>query len=279
MKRNRLLWKGVAVAAVFLCVAVSFVPCVIRGVALSVAQDDVVVVTVTVFGKKAGASQVVSLSKEQYARVEAFLFGLEHQVNLTRDAEELRVLFRQAVGELTRFGVLSDETDVNQMERLVCGSKQDPAAVFGRGMNRFVCKEGSGPAKASTILKNAFCLLFATGRKIPGYSPSPVIVPFGLLLFLGLVPSFFASLFGQQELADRLAELGFYLWMFNPLRWFNFVLCEGYEIKVRSVGLKGLVFDTIDERGLLTGFTGLMLAPFGDRTFFLGGAFGVYDLS
>jgi hypothetical protein len=64
---------------------------------------------------------------------------------------------------------------------------------------------------------------------------------------------------GAEELANTLAELGFFIRTLNPFRVFNFVLCMGYEIELRSFGLKGLVYENLNSGGLCMGYSGLML--------------------
>ncbi len=279
LRRNRLFEKGGAITAMLLCVSVTLMPCLIGGIARAADQGDSVEVTIDVCGVREFAPQVVSLTKQQYETVESYLLGLEKRLNMTINMEGMRLLFKEAVVELGSYGLLPEGMSATQAERLVAGSYQNPLKSFERDMDRLMKRNQRNQGELNSNPINVFCLLFAVARKIDGYSPSPVIVPFGTLLILGLVPAFFASLFGQQELANKLAELGLHVWMLNPFRWFNIVLCEGYETKVRSVGLKGLAHVTLPEQGLFSGFTGLMIAPFGDRTFFLGGAFSVYDLS
>lgn len=279
MEKNRLFEKGTAVAVMLLCVSVTFIPCLMSGLGRAVTQEDRVEVTVRVCGVHGYVTQVVSLTKKQQESVELYLLGLHERLIMIENREEIRLLLKEAVGVLDSYGLFSGKIRASEVERLVVGSYEEPFESSNRGLAGVMSLRQRDQGRLNNIPINTFCLLFAVARKIDGYSPSPVIVPFGILLILGLVPAFFASLFGQQELATRLAELGVYVWMLNPFRWFNIVLCEGYETEVRSVGLKGLAHVTLPEQGLFSGFTGLMIAPFKERTFFLGGAFGVYDLS
>jgi hypothetical protein len=53
----------------------------------------------------------------------------------------------------------------------------------------------------------------------------------------------------------------------------------GYEVSLLSFGLKSLDLSNYAGRGLFTGFTGLMLNPFGETTYFLGFVFRVDSLS
>ncbi len=262
-----------------LCVSVCFIPCLMSSPGRAMIQEDRVEVTVQVCGVSGCVSHVVSLTKQQQESVESYLLGMQERLLLTEKGEEIRLVLKEAVRELASYGVFPEGVSIRQVESLVVGSYLDPLQSSERGLAWAVRWDQRYQGKRTSISINTFCLLFAVARKIDGYVPSPVIVPYGTLLALGLIPAFFALLFGQQELANKLADLGLYVWILNPFRWFNIVFCEGYETEVRSVGLKGFAHVTSPEQVLFSGFTGLMIAPFRDRTFFLGGAFGVYDLS
>jgi hypothetical protein len=201
------------------------------------------------------------------------------RLNATTSQQDAVLLFHEAVVEINRQGLLPKGISVHQAQMLVSGYHQNSKMV-SQVENTLITRWNKKHCDtANPNLKNSFCALFAVATKIPNYYPSPVIVPLGLLLVLGLFPALIVSIFGQTELANKLAELGLSLWMINPLRWFNFVVFEGYDIEFRSLGLKGLVHETLNTSGVLWGFTGLMLSPFSDKTYFLGFAFSIYGSS
>jgi hypothetical protein len=216
----------------------------------------------------------VLLSNQQYHALVRYVDSLQDRFDVTSDKEEFRMVCNDIVAELDTYGLLPGGMSRVQVQRLVGESVRYPwSGVLEWWENHHSSDE------SCQVRKNLFCAVFAVASKLSDYPEEPVILPVGVLLFLSMTPAFLASLVGQMELADRLAELGFFLWMMNPFRWFNFVWVDGYEIEVRSIGLFGLVHETLSNRGLFTGFTGLMLSPFHNRTVFLGGAFGVFDLS
>jgi hypothetical protein len=185
-------------------------------------------------------------------------------------------LLHEAVAEINNYGVFPPGMSVAQVNNLVGGPAQYsrmPSVNNPSFLKRWSDKHSEVPGLTN---KNSFCALFAVATKILGYSPDPIIIPFGLLLVLGLIPALILSVFGQVELAHQLAELGLFLWMINPLRWFNFVVFEGYDVEFRSLGLKGLVHDTLNTTGAFWGFTGLMLRPYNDKTYFFGFTFSIY---
>jgi hypothetical protein len=276
---NRLLKKSGAVAAILLCIGVAIVPCLTSSVVKASTESNSVEVTTQVCGVKGHRPYTVSLTTLQYEKLTHYLDELMERLNATTSQDDVVMLFHEAAAEINNYGLLPRGMTIRQAQMLVSGYPQNSktSSVFENYiLNRWNKKQ---PINANPSLKNALCVLFAAATKIPGYYPNPVIIPFGILLVLGLFPALIVSIFGQAELANRLAELGLSLWMSNPLRWFNYVVFEGYDIEFRSVGLKGLVHETLHTSGGFRGFTGLMLSPFIDKTYFLGFAFSIYGPS
>lgn len=266
-----------AVAAVLFFIGIALSPGLTRCIVSASSEQDSIEVTVEGCGIKGYRPYTVSLTKPQYEMLTRYLDGLMERLNETRSHNDAVLVFHEAVAELNNYGLLPRGMSVSQAQMLVRGQSQH-SKTFSEVENSFVNRwREKHSVGAYPVLKNSFCALFAAATKIPGYSPEPIIIPFGLLLVLGLFPVLIVSAFGQEELATQLAELGLFLWMLNPLRWFNFVIFEGYDIEFHSLGLKGLVHDTLSERGEFWGFTGLMLSPINEATYFLGFAFSIYS--
>jgi hypothetical protein len=276
LSENSLLRKGGAIAAILFCIGVALSPGFTSCIVSASSEKDSVEVTVEVCGAKGYHPLTVSLTKPHYEMLTSYLDDLLERLNGTRSQVDTVFLFHEAVAEINNYGLLPRGMSVSQAQLLVRGQPHHSKTfsdVENPFVNRWREKHFDG---AYPVLKNSFCALFAAATKIPGYSPDPIIIPFGLLLVLGLFPALIVSVFGQEELATQLAELGLSLWMSNPLRWFNYVVFEGYDIEFRSLGLKGLVHETLNESGVFWGFTGLMLSPGSDKTYFLGFAFRIY---
>jgi hypothetical protein len=272
-----LLRKGGAIAAILFCIGVAIGPGLTNCIVSASSEKDLVEVAIEVCGVTGYRPYTVSLTKPQYDLLIRYLDGLMERLNGTRSQDDTILLFHEAVAELNTYGLLPRGMSVSQAQMLVRGQAQHSkmlSATEKSFMNR--CRE-KHPQETYPVIRNSFCALFAAATKIPGYTPDPIIIPFGLLLVFGLIPALIVSVFGQEELATQLAELGLSLWMLNPLRWFNFVVFEGYDIEFRSVGMKGLVHETLNESGVFWGFTGLMLRPINDKTYFLGFSFSIYS--
>ena len=276
---NILLKKGVAAAIILLLLGVAVVPSINTSVFKAATDNDLVEVTIEAYGIKGCGNHTVKLTRQQNQNLEQYLVDLRERLNTTTTREDAVPLIKEAVVELNKYGLLSKGMSVEHAQRLVTGYYQN---------SNMLCKIQNDVQSIAKIkqkqnlnpnMKNAFCLLFAAATKIPGYSPSPFIIPFGVLLVFGLISALLASLIGTEELANTLADLGIFIWALNPFRVFNFVLFMGYEVDLRSFGLKGLVHENLNSGGFFMGYSGLMLTPSSDNTYFLGFALSVNGLS
>ena len=277
MSRNILLKKGVAVAIILLFLGVAVVPSI--SIVKAATDNDLAEVTIEAYGIKGFGNHTVKLTKQQNQNLEQYLLDFRERLNTTTTREEAVPLFKEAVVELNKYGLLPKGMSVEHAQRLVTGYYQNS------NMLRKIQNDVQSIAKIkqkqnlNPNMKNAFCVLFAAATKIPDYLPSPFIIPLGLLIVLGIVPSLLFSLIGAEDLAKLLADIGLLFWVFNPFRFINFVLFMGYDIDLRSVGLKGLVNENFGSDGLFIGYTGLLLYPLSDKTYFLGFALSVNGLS
>ena len=279
LKHTYIIEMGRVALIMILCLSIICSSC-FSGVVDGIAKEsNSIPITINVCGQGRPYAKVVPLTNQQYDALARYFDSVQEWFDAARDTEEFRVVYNEVVAELDTYGLLPERMNHVQAQRLVGGSCL-PTVNQGYELVEQLWRENhQPPGDVSQVRKNMLCAVFAVTSKLSNYSEEPVILPVGVLLFLGLAPAFLTSLVGQKELADNLAELGLFLWMLNPFRWFNYIWIDGYEIEVHSIGLLGLVHETFSDRGLFTGFTGLMLSPFNNRTIFLGGAFGVFDLS
>jgi len=275
MSRNILLKKGVTVALILLFLGVAFVPSINISVVKAATDNDLVEVTTTVYGIKGFGNHTVKLTRQQNQNLEQYLVNFKARLNKTTSREEAVPLFKDAVVELNKYGLLPKGMSIEHAQRLVTGYYQNSNIL------RRIQNDAQSMAKIKQKhyldpnMKNAFCFLFATATKIPDYVPSPFIMPLGLLILLGIAPSLLFLLIGMENLAKLLADIGLLIWTSTPLRFINFVLFKGYNIDLRSIGLKGLVNENFGAEGFFNGYTGLLLYPHSDKTYFLGFALSV----
>lgn len=275
MKRHWLLRKGSAIAVILLCGGLTIVSCLTENISKASAENTEVNITIQICGMKGFRNHTVALPRQQYLELAQYISDLQKQLNKTTTDEEIITIFKEAVVKFHKYGLLPREISVEQAQRLVTGQYQSHHMLFS-DPNTLVSKGTIQPNHLlKTSTKNIFCLLFAVATKIPGYIPSPVILPFSILLLIDLLPALIVSILGGKALASALAELGLFVWKANPFRAFNYLLINGYSIQLHSLGLKGIVHETLPTGCIFRGFSGLMLFPFRDTTMFLGFALSV----
>jgi hypothetical protein len=274
-----LLKKAGAVAAILFCIGVAISPGLSSGIVSASSERDSVEVSIEVCGIKGYRPSTVTLPKSHYEIITEYLQDLMKRLNTTSSRNDAVLLVHEAVVELDTYGLLPRGTSVSEVQILVSGSNQNSlkSALFKNKILSKWNEEEFGITYPS--LMNLFCVLSATATKIPGYSPKSVIIPLSVLLVFALFPALIVSLFGQELLANRLAELGLSLWMLNPLRFSNFVVFQGYDVEFQSLGLKGQVHGTLHKSIAFGGFTGLMISLSKNTTYFLGSAYSIYGLS
>jgi len=253
----------------------AIVSCLTENISKASAENTDVNITIQICGMKGFRTHTVALPRQQYLSLAQYISDLRGQLNTSMNEEETITIFKEAVVEFHKYGLLPREISVEQAQQLVTGQYQQQRTFFSIPndvVSKWITRHDH---LLKTSTKNIFCLLSAVATKIPGYTPSPVILPFSILLLIDLLPALIVSLLGGQALASTLAELGLFVWKANPFRAFNYLLINGYSIQLHSLGLKGLVQATFPTGGIFRGFSGLMLFPFSDTTMFLGFALSV----
>ncbi len=240
--------------------------------AAGVETQDSYEVTVEVCGVPGYRPMTVSLPKQHYEQLIQSLDDLMVRMKNASSEDEIVGLLHEAVTTVAALGVLPQGMSVSQAYHLVKGPVRHRKTVLRADLLRGM------RLRDNPVLKNAFCAVYAVATRILGY-PDSLIIPLGLLLVIGSIPALIASVLGLEEVANNLADLGVFLWMVNPLRSFNFVLFDGYDVASLSFGLKGLVVETLSPTGAFWGFSGLMLRPFNDKTYFLGFSLSIYGAS
>ena len=111
--------KCVAVGVILLFIGVAFGPSINATI-----SKEMVEITTEVCGLN-GEKQTVKLTNEQVEEVEVLFDSIREQLNATETREEAEEIFRKAVVELDRYGLLGG-LSVEQTQRLVTGGYQNP---------------------------------------------------------------------------------------------------------------------------------------------------------
>jgi hypothetical protein len=279
MRRNLFLKKSLTGCVILLCISLSFIPLTSVRTTLATTDLERIEVTTEAYGIKGFGTTTVNLTRSEYHNLEQYLIEIKERLNQSTTKEEAALLFKDAAVELNAYGLLPKGMSVTQAQRLLTGYHYPSiSSLMIQNNMHMIMKSKTGYTLDQTT-KNVLCFLSATLHKIPEYTPSPFIISLGILLVLGLGPALLLSLIGADDLAKQLIDLELVLWSLNPFRLFNFILFMGYDVSLSSIGLKGLVISNYAGGGLFTGYSGLMLNPFGDTSYFLGFALRVDSLS
>jgi hypothetical protein len=115
LKMKRLI----AIGAIFLFIGVAVAPSINFTVVKASNDNDLVEVTTQACGIKGYGNTTVKLTREQYQNLEAYLVEFRVRLNQTSTREEAVPIFKEAVVELNKYGLLPRGTSVERAQRLV----------------------------------------------------------------------------------------------------------------------------------------------------------------
>ncbi|MFW6121072.1 MAG: hypothetical protein ACOC80_09275 [Petrotogales bacterium] len=267
--QKRLWKKSLAVAVILLFIGVAFAPSIHANI--SKPSLEKVEFTAEVCGLN-GGKQTVQLTKAEAVEVEALFKSIREQLNNTETREEAEEIFKEAVVELDKYGLLGG-LSVEQAQRLATGRCRNPLLIRLLDKIGARWKENSGKE-----LINSFCLVFANIKDDIFNCEFNV---FSLWVMFGPIISY------------RLACLLWLYSQFKPFRVINVVAMVnlGVKFSVYSLGLlrfKNTIVKSNDIYMVIY-FTGIIIKrnceiwydfPICCDTFYFGSAFTteLYDL-
>jgi len=249
--------KILVIGVIFLFIGVAIAPSINLSVVKASNDNDLVEVTTEVCCIKGYGNTTVKLTKEQYQNLEQYLVDFRARLNQTTTRAEAVPIFKEAVVELNKYGLLPKGMSVTQAQKLVTTNQAHPD----------VEKLMNSPKLSLSHLEfnNVFCLLSMLSV-LPGSD-----VTFGLLTLPSVILFMLFTMgmfhFNNLELAMLVAiplllsaivgipSLIFN--MFSPLLlWAVVIINSGYQ--GLSLGLKGL--QPINQNfQFLIGFKGLRI--------------------
>ena len=122
-----MLKKGLAVAVILLFIGVAFAPSINANISKASIDSELVEITTEICGLNDG-KYTVQLTKEEAEEVEHLFDSIRERLNATETREETVEIFKEAVVELDKYGLLGD-LSVKQAQRLVTGQEQNPEVV------------------------------------------------------------------------------------------------------------------------------------------------------
>ncbi|UCF12920.1 MAG: hypothetical protein JSW06_01350 [Thermoplasmatales archaeon] len=266
MERNNLIKKSLAFAVILLFIGLAFAPSINANVSKASQEDELVKITTEVCGLN-GGKQTIKLTQDEMEEVKALFDSIREKLDATESREEGEDIFKEAVLELDKYGLLGD-LSIKQAQRLVTGGYQNIRIM--KILRRMI--DGNQNINNSSLL----CLT-------AGHATNSFII--GPLVFLSLIGILFPVF----------SNLWVFIFTYFPLAPFGLMVFGDYSIGqhavfypaegwIRTIGLTGfkkwdgkfygqLLRIDILLGGLFLGgigFTGLRINYGFLNTFFLG---------
>jgi len=190
MKKN---WvkKGFVVSVILLFIGVSIAPSINFTVVKASNDNDLVEVTTQACGINGFGNTTVKLTKQQYQNLEQYLVDFRARLNQTTTREEAVLIFKEAVVELNRYGLLPKGMSVEKVQKLVL-------RMYSNAKNTELFKKILGKNQEIGFNDNFFCLV--TGSTTNSFC-------FGAFFPLRLLLCYIAGEIGYVIFGD----MGFYL--------------------------------------------------------------------
>jgi len=208
--------KGLALAVILLFVSVAIAP----SINASVVKDDLIEFDVEFCGL--GKKHTVELTQQEALEVELLFADIEHRLSKIETREEAEIIFKEAVVELDKYGLLGG-LSVRQAQRLVTGRYQN--------IGNFLME------KSILQYSNMFCLLAGS---VDAFHIKPLLV-------------FHMNLLDEilQNIGYGFLWIEYYLFMtwflysrltYMPIHFFKTILFFAYEGEdwLFNVGLLGI---------------------------------------
>ena len=199
MKR---LKKSLVITIIFLFIGVTVAPSINQSVVKASNDNDLVEVTTQACGIKGYGYTTVKLTKEQYQNLEQYIVEFRARLNQTTTKEEVIPIFKEAVVELDKYGLLPRGMSVERAQRLVSVEN------LNKDILRLYRKINHDDVASPGHLHNHFS--FIAGEATNCYIASPLLIINGLF---GLIADWFLS---------------FSLYRFLPVNLFGKILFSHY---------------------------------------------------
>jgi len=264
-------WVSVGVILVFIGAAIA--PGINFNIIKASNDNDLVEVTTQACGVKRFGNTTVKLTREQYQNLEQYLVDFRARLNQTTTREEAVPIFKEAVVELNKYGLLPKGMSVDQAKKFVTMSYQGNSKVEK-------LRHSPKLPKAGFAFRNIFCLLLLHSDSTEydtewGLLSLPFIFFFPLffwnmwhfynveLALLFLIPTLLSAIIGVPSMLYNLI---------SPLKFWVIVLL-GSTNQAWSIGLMG--YQQIYNSNSLIGFKGLRIRLLDRTEYYVGHALAI----
>jgi hypothetical protein len=238
--------KCLAIGIILLFIGVAVAPSINQSIVTASQEDDLVEVTTQACGIQGYGDTTVKLTREQYQDLGQYLVEFRARLNQTTTREDAVPIFKEAVVELDKYGLLPKGMSVERIQRWVTSRNQ-------------IQKVPNIIKKSVSECINFFCLFAAITYDVVDYNLW--VITAGLL----------SQFIHYDSPFILLVYLFFFIGFVKPLRFFNFLTVDGgghFNFHF-SIGLKGISTGLEDISDVI-GFTGLKIWFNSHNAFYLG---------
>ncbi len=150
--------KGLTIGIIFLFITVSIAPGVNFIIVKASNDNDFVEITSQACGPQGFENSTVKLTRQQYENLEQHLVYFRARMNQTTTKEDVVLLFKQAVVELNKYGLLPNGMSVQQAQKLVSGDLSSSKIL--NLLNKILLPRNKNVEIPNDVL-NLFCYVYA----------------------------------------------------------------------------------------------------------------------
>lgn len=121
MLKYQFVRKCLAVGIILLFIGIAVAPSINFNTVKASTDDDLVEITTEACGIQGFGNATVKLTREQYRNLEQYLVDFRARLNQTSTREEAVPIFKEAVVELDKYGLLPKGMSVQKAEKIVTG--------------------------------------------------------------------------------------------------------------------------------------------------------------
>jgi hypothetical protein len=252
--------KWIAVGIILLFIGVTIAPTMNYKTVKAAVDNDLVEVTTQACGIKGYGNTTVKLTRQQYQNLEQHLVDFRAKLNQISSREEAVPIFKEAVVELNKYGLLPNGMSVETAKELVLGGFQNQR--FIKLVEKFFIRN-----QRNNHIQNILCLI--AGSVDNAFFLSLLTGVSFALLFPFLLMAAFGAIGGQQPTLFISIPLIFfsicflYCGLIKPINLMSIVKFgisnPNTSGSLVSLGLSGLIKVDGTFVGTLWGFTGMRI--------------------
>jgi len=248
--------KWLAIGIILLFIGVTIAPTINFQVVKASTDDDLVEVTTQACGIKGYGNTTVKLTREQYQDLEEYLVEFRARLNQTTTREEAVPIFKEAVVELDKYGLLPKGMSVKRAQQLVIGVETSEKTQ--KCIKKFLDRVSRGSSNntfclVAGMVDDAFFYSLMTLISIASFSFSVFLYQLILLYHLPIM-LLYGGLFG---LSFGLFAYSYLVKPFHIFSWVDF--SSSSRGVIYSIGGMSPYHKTGEFQGNIQGFTGIRI--------------------